>query len=89
MEEFYYDKLFIPLSGKLGFDIPKNWKEQNHIVDEILQAKFHQFKLPFELTQEEVRLLHKFIRDDFYRRRFGDLNIALYASSELRKYIAS
>lgn len=41
MEEFYYDALFVPLQAKLNMTIPKNWKQQNHIVDEISQAMFH------------------------------------------------
>eukprot|EP00347_Sterkiella_histriomuscorum_P005742 403355445 len=88
MEEFYYDALFVPLQKKLNMTIPKTWKHQNHIVDEISQAMFHSMPMPFELSSEEQRLIHKFQRDDFYRRRYGSRDIALYASSDLRKFIA-
>lgn len=41
------------------------------IVDEIVQTVYHEREIPFKLSADEIRLMYKFLRDEFYLMRFG------------------
>jgi hypothetical protein len=88
----YNTNLFEPLAKRLPIifgKIPrKTWREQLKVIDEIICALFDQRILPFTLSDQELRLMRQFLRDDFYQRKFGSRDAALLGSSELRKYIA-
>ena len=57
------------------------------IIDEIMCARFDQRNLPFSLSDNEIKLMQQFMRDDFYVRKFGSRHAALLGSSELRKFL--
>lgn len=45
--------------------------------------------MKFELEPEEWEVLHEFMRDEFYIRKFGEKESSLLATNDLRLYITN
>lgn len=72
LQRKYKETLFDILGHRSGKVINDDWQEFQYIADEILSVLFDERELPFEMSDEEHEILHQFMADEFYFRKFGD-----------------
>ncbi|CDW84663.1 major acid phosphatase map (histidine-acid phosphatase) [Stylonychia lemnae] len=87
--KYYQEKLFIPLSRKLNIqpEIMK-WDEFQKMADEIVLTLENGQKLPFQLTEDELKLIRIFMADEFFNVKNYGQDIPWFTSSRLREFIA-